>query len=39
MRELQGGIIGSSLFIIFLGVSGLLTAVLHFISPITGEHR
>lgn len=39
MRELQGGIIGSSLFIIFLGISGLLTAVLHFISPITGEHR
>ena len=39
MRELQGGIIGSSLFIIFLGISGLLTAVLHFISPITGAHR
>lgn len=39
MRELQGGIIGSSLFIIFLGISGLLTAVLHFISPITGERR
>ena len=36
MRELQGGIITSSLFIIFLGISGLLTALLRFISPVTG---
>ena len=36
MRELQGGVITSSLFIIFLGISGLLTALLRFISPITG---
>ncbi|KAK9835389.1 hypothetical protein WJX81_006828 [Elliptochloris bilobata] len=35
MRELQGGIIASSLFIIFLGISGLLTAILRFITPIT----
>ncbi len=36
MRELQGGIITSSLFIIFLGISVLLTALLRFISPVTG---
>ena len=36
MRELQGGIIASAVFIVFLGASGLLTALLRFISPITG---
>ena len=37
MREVQGGIIASSFFIIFFALSGLLRAVLHYISPITGK--
>ena len=38
MREVQGGIIASSFFVIFFALSGLLRAVLHYISPITGKH-
>ena len=38
MREVQGGIIASAFFIMFFSMSGLLRAVLHFISPITGVH-
>lgn len=37
MREVQGGIIASAFFIMFFSMSGLLRAVLHFISPITGK--
>lgn len=36
MREVQGGIIASAFFVIFFALSGLLRAVLHYISPITG---
>ncbi|CAL8465374.1 g4910 [Coccomyxa elongata] len=35
MREVQGGIIASAFFIMFFSMSGLLHAMLHFISPIT----
>ncbi|KAK9829197.1 hypothetical protein WJX72_004442 [[Myrmecia] bisecta] len=35
MRELQGGIIGSALIILFIGASGILGLILQFISPIT----
>ena len=35
MREVQGGIITSALFIMFFSMSGLLRAVLHYISPLT----
>lgn len=37
MREVQGGIIASAFFIMFFSMSGLLRAMLHFISPITGK--
>ncbi len=37
MREVQGGVIGSAFFIMFFSMSGLLRAVLHYISPITGK--
>lgn len=35
MRELQGGIIGSAVFVVLIGSSGLLNWLLRFISPIT----
>ena len=35
MREVQGGIIGSAFIIMAFALSGLLRAVLHYISPIT----
>ena len=35
MREVQGGIITSAFFIMFFSMSGLLRAVLHYISPLT----
>ena len=35
MREVQGGIITSALFIMAFSMSGLLRAVLHYISPLT----
>ena len=35
MREVQGGIITSALFIMAFAMSGLLRAVLHYISPLT----
>lgn len=35
MREVQGGIIASALFIMFFSMSGLLRAVLRYISPLT----
>ena len=35
MREVQGGIIASAFFIMFFSVSGLLRAVLRYISPLT----
>ena len=37
MREVQGGIIASAFFVMFFSMSGLLRAMLHFISPITGK--
>lgn len=35
MRELQGGIVGSSFFIMAIGASGILSLLLQTISPIT----
>ncbi|CAK0786722.1 hypothetical protein CVIRNUC_009936 [Coccomyxa viridis] len=35
MREVQGGVITSALFIMAFAMSGLLRAVLHYISPLT----
>jgi xanthine/uracil permease len=35
MREVQGGIIGSAFIIMAFALSGLLRAVLHYISPLT----
>lgn len=36
MRLISGGVVGSSFFIMFIGASGLLSVILHWISPITG---
>ena len=37
IREISGGIIGSSIFIFFIGISGLLKVLLPYISPLTGD--
>lgn len=36
IREVSGGIIGSALIIFGIGASGLLKAMLMYISPLTG---
>jgi hypothetical protein len=36
MRQLSGAVISSAAFVWFIGASGLLGIVLHYISPITG---
>jgi predicted benzoate:H+ symporter BenE len=35
MREVQGGIIGSGLIVMLIGVTGIIKPVLRAISPIT----
>ncbi|KAK9789229.1 hypothetical protein WJX73_005194 [Symbiochloris irregularis] len=35
MRLISGGIVGSSFFIMFIGGSGILSLIIHWISPIT----